>query len=91
MRVNLPRRINDIDLDNNDGNYNIPMSQPTSMTYYLMRIQLAEICRTVVIPCLRFQIGALQITIPLSRWIRNLSDCLTVFHFSSALETQTTN
>lgn len=48
MRVNYPRHINDVDLDNGDKSRDPPLSKPTSMTYSLLRIRLAQICRTVV-------------------------------------------
>lgn len=47
MRVNLPRHIDDADLEN-DSSCDPPLSRPTSMTYSLLRIRLAEICRTAV-------------------------------------------
>lgn len=48
MRVNYPRHINDVDLDNDDKSRDPPLSKPTSMTYSLLRIRLAQICCTVV-------------------------------------------
>lgn len=47
MRVRHPRHIDDVDLDN-DASCDPPLSYPTGMTYSLLRIRLAEICRTVV-------------------------------------------
>ncbi|KAE8154889.1 hypothetical protein BDV25DRAFT_147157 [Aspergillus avenaceus] len=48
MCVNYPRNIDDVDLENPDPAYCVPMDQPTAMSYYMLRIRLAEICRTVV-------------------------------------------
>ncbi|KAE8393437.1 hypothetical protein BDV23DRAFT_36435 [Aspergillus alliaceus] len=48
MCVNRPRNIDDLDLDRSDPEHTLPLSQPTAMTYYILRIKLAEISRSVV-------------------------------------------
>ncbi|KAF7595223.1 hypothetical protein BBP40_006968 [Aspergillus hancockii] len=48
MRVNHPRNINDVDLEHPDPEYNLPLSEPTTMSYYMLRIRLAEITRSIV-------------------------------------------
>ncbi|OBT64983.1 hypothetical protein VE03_05647 [Pseudogymnoascus sp. 23342-1-I1] len=45
MAVNKPRNINDEDLVDGMGNAELPLSQPTSMSYFLQRIRLAELSR----------------------------------------------
>ncbi|KAB8239309.1 Zn(II)2Cys6 transcription factor [Aspergillus alliaceus] len=48
MCVNRPRNIDDLDLERSDPEHTLPLSQPTAMTYYILRIKLAEISRSVV-------------------------------------------
>src|ERR1700722_8445016 len=45
MVVNKPRNANDEDLVDGMTNVELPLSQPTSMSYFLQRIRLAELCR----------------------------------------------
>lgn len=45
MAVNKPRNINDEDLFDGMDNIELPLSQPTSMSYFLERIRLAELSR----------------------------------------------
>ncbi|OGM41095.1 hypothetical protein ABOM_010425 [Aspergillus bombycis] len=47
MCVNYPRNVDDVDLEHPDPGYSLPLSQPTAMTYYILRIKLAEISRTI--------------------------------------------
>jgi hypothetical protein len=48
MCVKMPRNINDEDLHQQKEDFQRPRSEPTSMFYFLCRIQLAEICRTII-------------------------------------------
>jgi hypothetical protein len=48
MQVRYPSNVNDMDLDNYGPGSSVPLTEPTSMTYFLLRIHLAEICRSVV-------------------------------------------
>ena len=48
MRVNKPLNINDDDLLGDKLPIERPLSEPTAMSYYIQRIKLAEICRSVV-------------------------------------------
>jgi hypothetical protein len=48
MRVKKPRNINDVDLVDGSLNLNLPITQPTDMSYFLQRIRLAEISRSIV-------------------------------------------
>jgi hypothetical protein len=48
MNVRYPRNINDDDLASVDHNFERPFSEPTSMSYFLQRIRLADLCRNVV-------------------------------------------
>ncbi|KAL2259473.1 hypothetical protein VTK26DRAFT_6842 [Humicola hyalothermophila] len=48
MVVNKPRNIDDADLLDNGLGPGLPMSQPTEMSYFLQRIRLAEILRTII-------------------------------------------
>lgn len=45
MAVNKPRNINDEDLVDGMINVELPLVQPTSMSYFIQRIQLAHMCR----------------------------------------------
>ena len=45
MTVKKPLHINDEDLVDGVAGSDLPISQPTSMSYFLRRIQLAELCR----------------------------------------------
>ncbi|EGP86337.1 uncharacterized protein MYCGRDRAFT_43643 [Zymoseptoria tritici IPO323] len=47
MKVNLPRNLNQQDLESQDGHFTRPAEEPTGMAYYLQRIKLAAICREV--------------------------------------------
>ncbi|KAF2717586.1 hypothetical protein K431DRAFT_232806 [Polychaeton citri CBS 116435] len=48
MRVNIPRNITDDDLLTQPADFTRPITEPTQMAYYLQRIKIAEVCRTVV-------------------------------------------
>lgn len=48
MRVNWPRNVDDVDLVHEDPPVDLPLSEPTTMSYYIQRIKLAHICREVV-------------------------------------------
>ena len=48
MRVKRPRNINDDDLVTKDAAFERPLSEPTIMSYYLQRLKLAEICRSII-------------------------------------------
>ncbi|PWY82923.1 hypothetical protein BO70DRAFT_336004 [Aspergillus heteromorphus CBS 117.55] len=49
MMVQKPRNINDLDLlNNNKLPIDLPISQPTEMSYFLQRIRIAEISRNIV-------------------------------------------
>lgn len=45
MKVNKPCNTNDDDLKDRVRTVNRPLSQPTSMSYFLQRVKLAELCR----------------------------------------------
>lgn len=47
MATNKPLNINDQDLVEGMVNFSRPMDEPTSMTYCLQRIRLAEVCREI--------------------------------------------
>ncbi|KIW11166.1 hypothetical protein PV08_10466 [Exophiala spinifera] len=48
FRVNLPLNINDSDLVYGRPLVGRPSSEPTTMSYYIQRIKLADICRSVI-------------------------------------------
>jgi hypothetical protein len=48
MVVNKPRNINDAHLVHDSLPVDLPLSQPTEMSYFLQRIRLAEISRSIV-------------------------------------------
>jgi hypothetical protein len=48
MKVNVPRNINDEDLMSKPSNFSLPLSEPTTVSYLIQRIRLAELCRVVV-------------------------------------------
>ncbi|RFU29647.1 hypothetical protein B7463_g6706, partial [Scytalidium lignicola] len=48
MTVKKPLNINDMDLVDNGYQMGLPISQPTEMSYFLQRIRLAEISRSIV-------------------------------------------
>ncbi|KIY02593.1 uncharacterized protein Z520_01058 [Fonsecaea multimorphosa CBS 102226] len=48
MRVNMPRNVDDEDLHQDSPPIDKPLSEPTIMSYYIQRIKLADICRSVV-------------------------------------------
>ena len=48
MCVKIPRNINDEDLDLEKEDFEQPYSEPTSMSYFLCRVRLAEVCRSIV-------------------------------------------
>tara|TARA_R110002003_G_scaffold502_7_gene20099 strand:- start:103 stop:1101 length:999 start_codon:yes stop_codon:yes gene_type:complete len=48
MSVHKPRNINDIDLRHGEVPASRPLSDPTDMSYFLQRIHLAEISRSIV-------------------------------------------
>lgn len=45
MSVNKPRNANDEDLEDGMGSVELPLTHPTSMSYFLHRIRLGELCR----------------------------------------------
>ncbi|EMD00763.1 hypothetical protein BAUCODRAFT_20800 [Baudoinia panamericana UAMH 10762] len=47
LTVNKPRNINDDDLVTQPANFERPLSELTSCSYYLRRIKLGEVCREV--------------------------------------------
>lgn len=47
VRVNRPRNIDDDDLAHESPVVDRPLSEPTMMSYYIQRIRLADICRSV--------------------------------------------
>lgn len=47
MCVNIPRNLNQQDLDTKDSSFSRPLSEPTGMAYYNQRIKLATTCREV--------------------------------------------
>lgn len=47
MATNRPRNINDEDLTSGSATLELPLSEPTSMSYFLQRIRLAELSREV--------------------------------------------
>ncbi|KAH0835327.1 putative Zn(II)2Cys6 transcription factor [Fonsecaea pedrosoi] len=48
IRVNKPMNVNDEDLREGTVPIDKPLSEPTIMSYYIQRIKLADICRSVV-------------------------------------------
>lgn len=48
MRVNLPRNCWNKHLGSESGKFDLPLSEITSMSYYLQRVRVAEICREIV-------------------------------------------
>jgi hypothetical protein len=48
MMVRKPRNINDVDLVDNGPQMELPISQPTEMSYFLQRLRLAEVSRNIV-------------------------------------------
>jgi hypothetical protein len=48
MTVNKPQNINDIDLIEQESHSEMPATQPTDMSYFLQRLRLAEISRSIV-------------------------------------------
>ncbi|KAL2415430.1 putative transcription factor lepB [Exophiala dermatitidis] len=48
MIVNLPRNVDDEHLAYDGPPIDMPLSEPTAMSYYLQRIKLADICRSIV-------------------------------------------
>ncbi|OGM48076.1 hypothetical protein ABOM_002894 [Aspergillus bombycis] len=48
MIVKKPRNINDVDLLDAGLHLDLPISQPTEMSYFLQRLRLAEISRSIV-------------------------------------------
>jgi hypothetical protein len=48
MTVNKPANINDLDLASSSTPSSLPLDQPTDMSYFLLRIRLAEISRNIV-------------------------------------------
>jgi len=47
MHVNVPRNLNQADLDTQGPDFSHDLSEPTCMAYYLQRIKLATICRDI--------------------------------------------
>jgi len=45
MQVKRPRNVTDEDLLTQDATFTRPLDEPTSSSYYLQRIRLAEVCR----------------------------------------------
>ena len=62
MRVNKPRNVDDDDLLQEDPPMDKPLSEPTTMSYYIQRIKIAEICRRVVdvMPLSSFELGTVD-------------------------------
>lgn len=50
MAVNKPRNIDDADLLDGGPNVDLPYSQPTDMSYFLQRLRLAEVSRSIMEP-----------------------------------------
>ncbi|KAF2148772.1 hypothetical protein K461DRAFT_52557 [Myriangium duriaei CBS 260.36] len=50
-KVKLPRNITDEDLLTQDANFARPPTEPTPMAYFLQRIRIGEISRTIVDTC----------------------------------------
>ena len=48
IQVKLPRNCSDEDISTKPSNYAVPLSTPTSMSYFIYRIRLAEICREII-------------------------------------------
>jgi hypothetical protein len=48
MMVNKPRNIDDAELVEGESDFEEPTTQSTSMSYFLQRLRLAEICRSIV-------------------------------------------
>lgn len=48
MRVNMPRNVNDRDLIYENPSVDLPIAEPTTMSYHLQRIKLSSICRDIV-------------------------------------------
>jgi hypothetical protein len=48
MIVNKPRNIDDAELVEDESDFEVPQDQPTSMSYFLQRLRLAEISRSIV-------------------------------------------
>lgn len=48
MNVNKPLNINDVDLSTDEAQQSRPLSQQTDMSYFLQRIRLSEISRSIV-------------------------------------------
>jgi hypothetical protein len=48
MMVNKPRHINDVELIDGEDHFEMPMCRPTDMSYFLQRLRLAEISRSIV-------------------------------------------
>ncbi|EXJ85152.1 hypothetical protein A1O3_05827 [Capronia epimyces CBS 606.96] len=80
MRVNLPRNVEDEDLVHDDPPIDRPLSEPTTMSYYIQRLKLADICRSVVdvMPLCSFLIDY-QDVIALDRKFEDFFDNLPIF------------
>jgi hypothetical protein len=48
MTVNKPRNLNDVDLTDHELHFERPAAESTDMSYFLQRIRLAEISRSIV-------------------------------------------
>ena len=48
MTTSKPSNINDLDLIDNEPQSGLPLDQPTDMSYFLQRLRLAEISRSIV-------------------------------------------
>ncbi|EFQ99852.1 hypothetical protein MGYG_02864 [Nannizzia gypsea CBS 118893] len=48
MMVKKPRNINDVDQVDGGANFDLPVTQLTDMSYFLQRIRLAEISRSII-------------------------------------------
>lgn len=48
MTVNEPRNVNQDDLEKQASEFSRPLSEPTSMSYFIQRVRLAKICQRVV-------------------------------------------
>ena len=58
----MPRNVDDEDLLHSSPSIDKPLSEPTAMSYYIQRIKLAEICRTVIdtMPLTSYELGTVD-------------------------------
>jgi hypothetical protein len=62
FRVNLPRNVDDKDFEHEASPKPKPLTEPTTMSYYIQRIKLADICRSVVdtMPITNIELNAIN-------------------------------